>query len=44
MIASLPTPPPCLKLNIGPEFYETLRSSRDNEKRIAMAVLATLPP
>lgn len=43
LIASLPTPPGGIELKIGPEFYELLRQSRENQKRTAQIVANALP-
>ena len=42
-IASLPKPPPGVKLNIEPAFLDMMRVSRENERFTAKIVEASMP-
>jgi hypothetical protein len=43
IIASLPSPPKGVKLNIGPEFYERIRQGREEQMAVAETLLNMLP-
>ena len=43
MIASLPTPPPGIELNVKSAFFEMIRVSRENERIAAKMVASALP-